>query len=372
MLKVAFDHQAFVMQKYGGISRYFYEVASRLARGNEFNVKIYAGIHKNKYLENISNDVIEGRQISYPSKLSRLVVPINSSINLYLNRLAVAKYSPDILHETYYSHESIASNSAKTVVTVYDMIAEKFSNSTANQEDLLKKERAIKRADHIICISNHTRSDLLDLFDLPPEKISVIYLGCSLQNFDETDAIPVITDPYILYVGDWRLSYKNFNGLLKAYGSKKQFQTTFKLVCIGSRAVSKDVLEAMKLAGVNPENVVYLSGNDLMLANLYKNALAFVYPSLYEGFGIPPLEAMSYGCPVICSNVSSIPEVVSDAGYYFDPNDSDSISDAIEKVLSSSELRQSLIVKGTERTKFFSWEKCAAQTGAVYRQLISV
>jgi glycosyltransferase involved in cell wall biosynthesis len=370
MLKVAFDHQAFVMQKYGGISRYFYEVASRLAQESEFNVKIYAGLHKNGYLENTSDNLVVGNRISYPSKLSSLVVPLSSHINSYLNRIAVAKYAPDILHETYYNHESIASNKAKTVVTVYDMISEKFSGPTANQEAHLRKERAIKRADHIICISNHTRSDLLDLFDLPPEKISVIYLGCSLQKFDANNDLPVVDAPYILYVGDWRSSYKNFNALLKAYGSRKQFQTNFKLVCIGSRAVSKDVLDAMEMAGVNQENVVYLSGDDLMLANLYKNALAFVYPSLYEGFGIPPLEAMSHGCPVICSNTSSIPEVVADAGHYFDPNDIDSISEAIEAVLSSPELRQSLISKGKERVEFFSWEKCAAQTGLVYKQLI--
>jgi glycosyltransferase involved in cell wall biosynthesis len=370
MLKVAFDHEAFVMQKYGGISRYYYEVASRLARESEFNIKIYGGLHKNKYLEDISEDLVVGHRISYPSKLSSLFIPINSQINSYLNRLAVAKYAPDILHETYYSHESIASNKAKTVITIHDMIPEKFSNPTENHETLLKKENSIKRADHIICVSNHTRSDLLDLFDLPSENISVIYHGCSLQKFGETDDMPVVTDPYILYVGDWRSSYKNFNGLLKAYGSRKQFQTNFKLVCIGSRRVSKDVLEAMELAGVNQENVVYLSGDDLMLANLYRNALAFVYPSLYEGFGIPPLEAMSHGCPVICSNTSSIPEVVADAGHYFDPNDIDSISDAIEAVLSSPELRQSLISKGKERVEFFSWEKCAAQTGLVYKQLI--
>jgi glycosyltransferase involved in cell wall biosynthesis len=370
MLKVAFDHQAFVMQKYGGISRYYYEVASRLARESGFDIKIYAGLHKNRYLEDISEDLVVGNRIFYPSKLSTLVVPVSLRINLHLNRLAVAKYAPDILHETYYSHESIVSSNTKTVVTVHDMISEKFSKSTANNETLLKKEKAIKRADHIICVSNNTRSDLLNLFDLPPAKISVIYHGCSLQKFDETNELPVVTDPYILYVGDWRSSYKNFNALLKAYGSRKQFQTNFKLVCIGSRAVSKDVLEAMEMAGVNQENVVYLSGNDLMLANLYRNALAFVYPSLYEGFGIPPLEAMSHGCPVICSNTSSIPEVVSDAGHYFDPNDIDSISDAIEAVLSSPELRQSLISKGKERVEFFSWEKCAAQTGLVYKQLI--
>jgi glycosyltransferase involved in cell wall biosynthesis len=106
-----------------------------------------------------------------------------------------------------------------------------------------------------------------------------------------------------------------------------------------------------------------------LLAKLYKFARAFIYPSLYEGFGIPPLEAMSHGCPVVCSNTSSIPEVVGDAGEYFDPVDTGSMREAIEHVVGSDSHRNLLIAKGYERLKSFSWDRCAAETLDVYRRL---
>lgn len=364
MLNVAFDHQIFTFQKYGGISRYFYEVARRLATNDEFNVHIYAGLHQNSYLESAPSNLVVGRRVPYAPKTS----PLFMSFNSHINRRIFRRNVPDIIHETYYENTNTSSKS-KIITTIHDMILEKFSNSVTDQTALFEEKAAIERADHIICVSNHTRQDLLEFFDLPAGKISTVYHGYSLQNFDEIKNSPIVDAPYVLYVGDWRSPYKNFKGLLKAYGSIKHFQSEFKLACIGVRRVSKDMLEAMKQAEVAEANVLFFSGSDMTLANLYKYALALVYPSLYEGFGIPPLEAMSLGCPVICSNVSSIPEIVSDGGYYFDPHDIDSISSSVEKVLSSLELRQSLIAKGKERVKFFSWEKCAAQTGLVYEQL---
>lgn len=110
-------------------------------------------------------------------------------------------------------------------------------------------------------------------------------------------------------------------------------------------------------------------GNDAMLANLYTYASAFAYPSLCEGFGIPPLEAMYYGCPVVASNVSSIPEVVGDAGLYFDPMSVDDISEKLQSVLSDTQLRALLISRGKKRVQEFSWEKCTAETLKVYERL---
>jgi len=108
----------------------------------------------------------------------------------------------------------------------------------------------------------------------------------------------------------------------------------------------------------------------LILASYYKAASVFVYPSLYEGFGIPPLEAMSFDCPVVCSNVSSIPEVVGNAGEMFDPYDPDSLRMAIENVVDNDELRQTLIIRGRHRIQFFSWERCAQETLDVYRRVL--
>ena len=123
--------------------------------------------------------------------------------------------------------------------------------------------------------------------------------------------------------------------------------------------------------GLALEQVMHVGGSDERLAAMYKGAAALVYPSKYEGFGIPPLEAMSLDCPVICSNTSSIPEVVGEAGEYFDPFDQDSIRAAIERVLQSPARRQQLVVLGRSRCKLFSWERCAEQTAAVYRRLVA-
>jgi glycosyltransferase involved in cell wall biosynthesis len=126
----------------------------------------------------------------------------------------------------------------------------------------------------------------------------------------------------------------------------------------------------MNQLGIDESKIIHIVGDDDILANLYTHASAFVYPSLYEGFGIPPLEAMSFDCPVVCSNVSSIPEVVADAGEYFNPYEIDSIVDALEKLLFCSERFQELIIRGKKRLKHFSWDKCTYEHSLVYKSLV--
>ena len=122
--------------------------------------------------------------------------------------------------------------------------------------------------------------------------------------------------------------------------------------------------------GLGNHQLVHRAGNDQVLASLYRNAAAFVYPSLYEGFGIPPLEAMAMGCPVISSNTSSLPEVVGDAGEYFDPLSEESMMAAMERVTQSSSRSGELVELGRQQYRKFSWEKCAQETMMVYRSLL--
>jgi glycosyltransferase involved in cell wall biosynthesis len=126
----------------------------------------------------------------------------------------------------------------------------------------------------------------------------------------------------------------------------------------------------MNTRGISPHNIIQISGGDAVLAGLYSTAAALVYPSLYEGFGIPPLEAMSFGCPVVCSRTSSLPEVVGSAAELFDPADEEEMCTAIERIISSTERSQLLVDRGYERIKQFSWEKCAQDTLDVYKKVL--
>ena len=139
-------------------------------------------------------------------------------------------------------------------------------------------------------------------------------------------------------------------------------------MCAGAGGFSRDESEFIKLNGISG-NILQFNVNDNILMNLYKKATAFVYPSLYEGFGIPILESFASNCPVILSNTSSFPEVAGDAGSYFDPFDIDSISDAISSVIYQEKIRQDLIEKGRKRLQQFSWEITAIKTANVYKSI---
>ncbi|BAY97939.1 group 1 glycosyl transferase [Tolypothrix tenuis PCC 7101] len=367
MIKLYYDYQIFSWSKYGGISRYIYEIATRTAKINTFEVQIVAGFYVNKYLEKCSVDLVKGWQIPLIPKSSKII----GAINAELSKIWLNHSNPDIVHETFYSRSRIAPKQCKTVITVYDMIHEKFAHLMPEKDrkfSLIKAE-AIRRADHIICISQNTKQDLIEILEIDPKIISTIYLGYSLQSHKNIEETPKISDPYILYVGERRLEYKNFKKLLQAYASRRVIFDNFKLVCCGVKSFSDDEIAMIKSFDLDDAHVIYVPGDDKILANLYTNASAFIYPSLYEGFGIPPLEAMSFSCPVVCSNTSSIPEIVADAGEYFNPYELESIADALERVLFSQVRTKELVMKGKERVNYFSWDTCAEQTQLVYNSL---
>lgn len=364
-MKLLYDYQIFTKSKYGGISRYFCELSSRISRNENFDVNILAPLYINQYLREYNNSVL-GLQVP--------AIPKTSVIRRYLNhKLSKAWLSsnlPDILHETYYSPYKIVPDCTKTVVTVYDMLHERLEHLYPELKTPLiqAKFKAVQRADRIICISENTRKDLLEIFNIEPQKVKVIHLGCSFKV--QHSKKPYFDFPYILYVG-YRKSYKNFHRLLQAYSISRILKQNFKLICCGEQPFSKEELQMIQELGIPTDRVLHILANDNLLHNLYYHAGAFIYPSLYEGFGLPILEAMSSQCPVICSNVSSIPEVADNAAEFFDPYNPESIAHAIEKVLFSNERRESLVKLGLNRIKCFSWEKCTEQTALVYSSLFS-
>jgi glycosyltransferase involved in cell wall biosynthesis len=362
-MRIAFDQQIFSWQEYGGISRYFCSLATHLSKVHDVEAKIFAPLHVNGYLPLLAQDIKTGIKVKKVPKTARLRIRASHLMAMPLIWL----FRPDILHETYYSSSANTLKGACRVLTAFDMIHERFADLLPHNDPTTHlKKMAFSRADYIFCISENTRRDLMELYAVPADKTSVTYLGFDMLPAEGEESFK--HSSYILYVGQ-RLEYKNFTGLVNAFASSKWLRNNFRILCFGGGSFTSAENELFKALGIAKSQILQISGDDTVLSSCYRNAAAFVYPSLYEGFGIPPLEAMSVGCPVVCSNTSSIPEVVGDAAEYFDPFNVESIRSAIEKILQSSELRSELMAKGFKRCRLFTWEKCAAETLAVYRKL---
>lgn len=362
---IVYDFQAF-HQQYGGISRYFYELAKYAASSDENEVEVQAFFHSNEYLNNNHKFRLTGIKLPASDLLGRFTSRVNATGSRLITPY---KKGVDIYHETYYLHGNYAPPSARKVLTVFDMITERVNSNSVSEDRLRKiKSYAIGRADHIICISKNTQRDLIEILNVPIEKTSVVYLGHSnLQN--QNLGAPKSSKPYILYVGK-RDGYKNFVGLLSAFANSKILKDRYLLICFGGGGFTSNELKLIKYMGINLESVCHLTGADSLLGDLYAGASVFVYPSIYEGFGIPPLEAMSLNCPVACSNSSSLPEIVGDAASTFDPTDAHHIQRAIEKIITEPEYASKLIQNGRRRVSIFSWENCGKSTLDVYRKIL--
>lgn len=366
-VRIAFDQQVFLLQEYGGISRYICSLSEALSCNPDVDVRIFAPLHYNGHLEGLPRALARGWRVPRIPKTARPVFALSG----LLARRAIRRFRPDIVHETYYAPDAYAPDGARRVVTVYDMVSERFPSEFGGSQFTDTKKIAVSRADHVLCISESTQRDLIELFGIAAERTSVVYLGCD-------DLIPIAegatpaqsgSRPYLLYVGS-RGGYKNFDALMRAFSSSSYLRSGFSVICFGGGAFIAEELSLFQQLQLSDKHIRQISGNDGVLAAMYKGAAAFVYPSLYEGFGIPPLEAMSLGCPVICGNTSSVPEVVGDAGEYFDPNDFESMRIAIEAVLQSTGRSKELVAKGHARRGQFSWGRCARETLDVYRRIL--
>lgn len=368
-MKIAFDQQIFNLQEYGGVSRYVYELSKEMAVNYGQDISIIAPLYINKYLR-LTPDIINvyGIPIHQVPKTGKIVRATNS----LLVRPILKILSPDIVHETYYTRSRISPKKSKIILTVHDMIHERYPDSFSAKDPTRKQKiTAIARADHIICVSRHTQQDLIEILGTDPEKTTVVHHGLSLENYLQEEYQTTRKKPYILFVGR-RSGYKNFAGLLRAVASSSILRGEFHIVCFGGGKFTPLENALIAELGFSDETVIQLSGSDCELVDLYKNASVFVYPSFCEGFGFPPLEAMRFDCPVACSGVSSIPEVVGDAGAYFEPGDVDDMRTKIENLVTDESLRSKLINAGRERIKVFTWKRCARETLDVYRKIVGV
>ncbi len=365
-MRIAFDHQAFCLQKSGGISRYFFKLAEGLANEQE-NIGIFSPIYRNQYARQLRNNIMHGAYIrDYPARCADVAVALNGMVA----RRQLRAWRPDIVHETYFSNHRSGATNTPTVLTIFDMISELgLDGATRTPTELRasKKYAAVKRADHVICISEHTRQDLIRLYDVPPEKATTIHLGCEVQR-SISISTPEMHRPYLLYVG-LRAGYKNFNRFIHAVASSKQLKDSFDIVAFGGGTFSDVELAALHELNFGASQVRQIDGDDNCLVSYYTHASALVYPSVYEGFGLPPLEAMAYQCPVVSSHASVMPEIISDAAEFFDPLNIEAMATAIERVVLSSVRTQELVERGLERIQQFTWNKCVKRHIDLYAAL---
>jgi len=368
-LKIVIDSIS-LLSSLTGIGRYTYEISKQLKEQKSISIEYFYGyysknlmeISSGKELKNLKSIIIKN---SFLKKLVREVLFTSS-------RLFASSY------DLYWQPNFIPNSGikAKKIVTsVHDF-------SFIHYRDFHPKERIehiekyffknVARSDMIITGSNYTKEEIVQRLNFKDTQIKVIYHGIDHQLFRKYIEPKVdfeLPKKYILSVGSIE-PRKNLIGLLKAYALlNDKLKQEYRLVLVGFKGWENQ--EIMKIIEQNKKSIHYLgfiSNEDL--AKVYNRASCFVYPSFYEGFGLPPLEAMACGTPVVCSNASSLPEVGGDAVVYCNPHDSDDISKKIAMLLEDSKLQQKMIKKGLLQAKKFSWEKSAEEHLKVFKEVI--
>lgn len=362
MNHLMFDYQILLMQKYGGISRYFYEVISRVPL-NEFELNFPVISNLNYYFEDYFGQ--PAKEINKPKKYNRIIKK-----NQIVTKKVLKKNKDSIIfHPTYYNSYFLEALQGKLVVTVHDMIHEKYPEYYAGNATIGHKKALMERADRIIAVSQTTKNDILMLCpSIEESKIEVIYHGSDQKkqviHNSEFEREYKQDGSFLLYVGN-RDRYKNFANLAHAVSNILAQRSDTKFVCVGGGALlpeEKDIFERNKCLG----QVVQINASEEELNWLYQNAACFVFSSKAEGFGIPILEAWKNECPVVLSDMQCFREIGGNAVLYFDPDNIAAIEEKIAAVL-SGENHDKLIELGNERLKNFSWDLCAQKHIQIYR-----
>lgn len=384
-MKIGVDIRVLMDRNYSGVSEYTANLLSAILsqdRDNEYS--LFYNSWKDKSLD----------MGIWSRKNARLVATRwpNKIFNYCLQKiffypcLDKVLGQPNIFWSPHFNFTRLTNNIPQ-IITVHDLSFLRYPEFFTSRQNFwhraLNVRQALAKATAIVAVSENTKRDIIELAGVASEKITVIYSGNNLLQ-DRINSLeqPKLSqdiesqlgkDKFILYLGTIE-PRKNISGLIQAYHKFRQANPDkkIKLVLAGgkgwkNRAVYQEYKESPYRADIL--FLGYISKKDKEI--LYSLASVFVYPSYYEGFGFPPLEAMSCGCPVICSNVSSLPEVVAEAAILINPFKPEEIKQALEMVFQDENLRQSLITKGYERAKFFSWDKAAQAYLELFRKMTS-
>jgi glycosyltransferase involved in cell wall biosynthesis len=361
-MRVLFDHQIFSYQRYGGASRYYAELMSVFDRAGEPAFELGVAETPNVYLH--AAPYYRGARSARDGKLGFLQTYAR---NEWATRALARRGRHDIFHTTFYDPGLLRDlRGAKLVVTVLDMIPEHFPDffdtrglygRFVTKRWIAGKRALCERADLILAISEHTKHDVVAFYGIEPARIVVTHLGTRLV--PGGGAAP-LAEPYVVYVGT-RNTYKNWGALVEAAAP-----LGLPILCVGGGKLAAD--EAT-LAERHGARVIQRDVRDDELAACYAHARAFVFPSRYEGFGIPILEAFACGCPAIVANASCFPEIAGDAAAYFDPASPSALTAQLRRVLDDPAYADELRTRGRARVARFTWEATAHATLAAYRAI---
>ncbi|MDE7381693.1 MAG: glycosyltransferase family 4 protein [Muribaculaceae bacterium] len=358
-MKILYDSQIFSRQIFGGISQYFVNLINNLPSGVEGELSLR--VSANHYLRNLNppRHPLTLRHFPERAKLSAL---INRGGDV--RRLKRGDF--DLFHPTEYSTYHMGLTSRPTVITVHDMIHEYDGGKWVRESVRDEIRRSVEHADRIIAISESTKRDLVKIYGVSDDKVDVVYHG--FERVAGETAVPVgLPEHYLLFVGE-RGGYKNFRKFFEAFALLSRNYPELHLVCTGKPFNSEE--RKMIAAASLEEKVVSRFVSSEEMPGLYRRAECFVFPSYYEGFGLPILEAFSAGVPVTLSGTSCFPEIAGDGGAYFDPHNAMSIAETVSRVIEDPVWKRNLIKKAELRLTDFSWCRTGEETAGVYSRTL--
>lgn len=354
-MKIVFDNIIFSIQKSGGISVVWYELLTRILRNKEFETKFI------EYRNNKQNIFRKG----IPIKSDQIITKKNSTnIARYINPLIQKQSEPFIFHSSYY--RTTPNRNAINITTVHDFTYEKHRHGLRKHVHVFQKHRAIKNSDYIICVSENTKNDLLNIIpEIDSRKISVIYNGVSDDYFPVSTRSDVQLkfqrNKYVIFVGG-RDNYKRFD-IAVEIASKLNMN----LAIVGGGILTKKETSLLnsRLDSKTYHHYDKLTNKELNI--LYNNALCLIYPSEYEGFGIPVIEAQKSGCPVVAFNGGSVKEISGNNPLLFDHYNINEIVRIIENNLYDFNIREHIVSEGIKNAENFSWEQTYTKTVNLYK-----
>jgi glycosyltransferase involved in cell wall biosynthesis len=364
-MRITIDDQIFIAQRRGGVSRYFTELITAFRDHPGLDVEAVTPFRYVLSEHLIERDPLRYRKPPLPSAAKRLNVirTLNS-----VQRMSGGD-RPGIVHHTYYYSEYLRRPAAARVCTIYDMIPERFPELFPSGNPHQAKDLYVQACDTVLCISNTTKADVLRHYGNLDKPVVVTPLGVG-EEFFAASAADLGERPYVLFIGP-RIGYKNFDTVLRAFSRLGRHQGSVRLLCVGGPPFGRD--EVARIGSLNlQDRVIHRTVADNDLPALYASASCFVFPSLYEGFGLPIVEAFAAGCPVVLAEMECSVEVGADAAQFFGASDDEALAGIIGQMVEDPASRRSWIARGRKRALDYRWLKTARLTQEAYQNLAGV